>query len=327
MVREIMNTSVRANYNSNKSLLVAENETSISVTYKCLFLLRALNYTNVLSGLVNVIIASYLDGKNGDIDVDDFKSNFLGGLMQAGKQNEPEYKEINIISYDIWRLTIAGEDYKKSREYAIALIKAYHKGSKAYVAVSNQLISESQIEFDRWLRTWHYGMGGKDVRIKILFIRLLKTSIDKTKREIMLNSPTAISLTKPENSELDHLEPKEPDPAFPGDAYFQAPQGKTREEIVAGLGNFMLLDDYTNIKKSNCPVCKATNYYDVMLNGNIHWLIEELKFDIEDKSLFDDSTGYNLPKEDFFIVRRGRLISYFKALLECPSYDTNKVKY
>lgn len=143
MVREIINTSVKGSYNSNKSLLIAENEASLSVTYRCLFLLRALNYTNVLSGLVSVIIASYLEGKTGEIDVNDFKNNFLCGLMQAGKQNEPEYKEINHIAFDLWRLTIAGEDYKKSREYAIELIKSYHKGLKSHVAVSNQLMSDA----------------------------------------------------------------------------------------------------------------------------------------------------------------------------------------
>lgn len=327
MVREIINTSSKANYNSNKSLLIAENEMSLSITYRCLFLLRALNYTNVLSGLVNVIIASYLDGKTGDIDINDFKSNFLNGLMQAGKQNEAEYREINNIAFDLWRLTIAGEDHKKPREYAIDLIQSYHKGSKAYVAVSNRLISEAQGEFDKWLRNWHYGMGGKDIRIKTLFINLLKTSIDKSIREITLNAPTAISLTKPENSELDHLEPKDPDPAFSADAYFQAPIGKTREEIVDGLGNFMLLDDYTNIKKNNCPICQSMNYYDVMLNGNIHWLVEEIKGDINDNSLFDDSAGHRIPKEDFFVVRRSRLISYFEAIVKSPSYDTKKVKY
>lgn len=170
-------------------------------------------------------------------------------------------------------------------------------------------------------------MGGKDVRIKILFIRLFKTGIDRTTKKIRLYAPTGISLTKPENSELDHLEPKEPDSSFSANAYFQAPQGKTREEIVDGLGNFMLLDDYTNMKKSNCPASQALEHYNKMLNGNTHWLVEEIKSDINNEELFDDSTGYKLPKEEFFVVRRSRLISYFKALVACPSYDTEEVKY
>ena len=69
------------------------------------------------------------------------------------------------------------------------------------------------------------------------------------------------------------------------------------------------------------------NYYDVMLNGNIHWLVEEIKGDINDNSLFDDSAGHRIPKEDFFVVRRSRLISYFEAIVKSPSYDTKKVKY
>lgn len=224
---------------------------------------------------------------------------------------------------------MAAEDYKKPREYASVLIEAFHKGMKnnASAGLSNLLLASAQKEFDSWLRSWHYGMGNKDLKIKVLFIKLLRTSIDKSSRELTLNAATAITLTKPELSELDHLEPKDPDSSFASAAYFQAPQGKTRDEIVDGLGNFMLLDDYDNIKKSNCPLSNAVKFYDVMLNGSTHWLIEEIKSDIANSALFKSAKGYKVPKEDFFIGRRSRLIGYFKALVSSPTIDNDKVNY
>ena len=96
MIREIINTSTKSGFNLNKSLLMAENDTSLSITYKCIYLLKALRYTNVLSGIVNVIIGTYLKGKTGDIDVTDFKNSFLGGLLQSSQQKSELYKNIHL---------------------------------------------------------------------------------------------------------------------------------------------------------------------------------------------------------------------------------------
>lgn len=329
MIREILNTSTKSGHNLNKSLLLAENDTGLSITYKCIYLLKALKYTNVLSGLINVIISTYLNVKTGDIDVNDFKNSFLGGLMQSSQQTNPLYKEIHSVAYDMWRVTILAEDYKKPREYAAVLIKEFHKGKADYsnAMLSNMMFTAALVEFDKWLRNWHYNSANKDIRIKVLFLRLLRTSKDEVEKEITLNAPTAIVLTKPELAELDHLEPSEPDISYANEAYFQPPQGKTRDEIINGLGNFMLLDDYNNIKKSNCPVANAMTYYETMLNGNTHWLIEEIKTDIANKIVFEDVAGFVVPKEEFFVDRRNRLITYFKSLATGSTFDQTKVKY
>lgn len=89
----------------------------------------------------------------------------------------------------------------------------------------------------------------------------------------------------------------------------------------------MLLDDYDNIKKSNCPIAGAMTYYDTMLKGKTHWLVDEIKAEIPKDLLFKDVSGNRVPTEDFFVNRRSRLIAYFKAITASPSLTSTTTRY
>ena len=330
LIREILNKTSITGYNLNKSLLIAENNKSLSITFKCIYLIRALKYTNVLTGLINVIVRTYIEQNPGNIDVTDFRNNFLDGLELASNHKDPRYEKINEIAYDLWRVCIMSENYEYPREYATQLINNFNKNTYnvSGASLTTTLFDNTKKQFNNWLPAWRYSIAAKDIRLKVLLIRLLQSEKDDTKNELILNSATAIVLSKPENAELDHLEPDKPDTSFSNSLFFQPPAGKTRAEIVDGLGNFMILDDYHNIKKSNCPLFKSMDYYDEMLAGKNHWLVDEVKNDLSSGKNFDTiASGDKVPKEEFFIERRNRLIAYFDAIVNASTFDTSSVKY
>lgn len=329
LIRELLNATTKKEYNHTKALLIAENDIGMSITYKCIHLLRALKYTNVLSGIVNVIIKIYLNQNIGNIDITDFKNNFLPGLALADKENDAKFAQISSIAYDIWRLSIMSDNYELPRKYAVKLIEGFNKNvyNPTVAILSNTMYNEAKKKFGDWLMAWRYGSTNKDIKVKVLLLRLLQSDNDMTKREIRLLSATAIVLKKPQKAELDHLEPLEPDMTFSNDAYFQPSKGKVRNEIINGLGNFMLLDNCNNKRKRNWPLSNAMKHYDKMLAGKKHWLIEEIKKDISDGHNFETRAGFDVPKESFFIERRSRLITYFNAIMSAEKYDTDIVKY
>lgn len=91
----------------------------------------------------------------------------------------------------------------------------------------------------------------------------------------------------------------------------------------AYLGNFMIMDEENNNNKNNKPLVFALDYYDNMSPN--HWMITEvrdmLKNDEYSRKECVGTSEYYVPKENFFVERKNRLLKYFKALLVNRTLD------
>lgn len=323
MVRAIIDKAKNSNdVGLSKNALIIENNDQNSITLRCLSLLFALGYQNVATGLINVIIKKYISITNSTIlDSEKFKTDFLNKLILKSREKEPEFITISKISYDLWRVVLAAKDYKKPREFATEMILNANKETSRLeeISLKAEMLDTSFEEFDDWLSSWNYSQTKKHLRIKIMFIRLLKTSINQKRTKLIFSKGgSSFCLSNPGASDLDHLEPKTPDFSR-AQSYFTPPKGHTRKEVVNSLGNFMLLDNKNNIAKDNVPIADCIPFYETMFSASEdHWILKELKKDISNRKLFNSKN--RTPKMEFFNQRKERLIKYFTAILKAK-YD------
>ncbi|MDD7349635.1 MAG: DUF262 domain-containing protein [Clostridiales bacterium] len=329
MVRIIIDSCNPNSMKLNDNLLCQENNVNCSVVCKTVCLLQALKIPNVLSGLVNVILHFYLkDNSDGDdIDLNDFEKNYIQNLYYDNTWDFEYREQIYSMAHNMWRLTLLAKNYEVPRLYSVKLIEEFKKGTKKDTTVDITLkwINQANEEFISWTKEWRYtGSNKRNIRLKVLFFRLLQTIHSKGAPLLTVNPTTKITFQKPELSQLDHLEPENPEEKH---GYFSPTSGMTRDEIVNGLGNFMLLDNSNNNSKDNCRFEDAIKHYEKMFGGNVkHWLIQEIEDAFQDESLIQEVEGHKIPTEEFFIQRRNSLIGYFKSLLNAEKYDEDKIE-
>lgn len=327
MIRLIFDIFDIPDVKKNEALYTAESSNINSITYRAMHLIDALGYKNVMSGLVNAIVGTYIKNNSGNIDLYNYEQ-FLRDLSLKTNEKKGIITEVTRLSYDLWRLSLLSKNYETPRKYAKIIIESVNKNKQDFSAVLLKPDSTSDAikEFVNWMSVWQYGSNNE--KLKVLFIRLLQSQHSAVTKELILNAPTGIFLKDPKKIQLDHLEAADPDKSnVTIDAYFKAPAGKTRKEIVDGLGNFMILDSDNNNFKNNIPLVDAMFFYDNMLSGSKHWLIDEIKDDIVSEKGFIHVNQRLVPEEQFFVDRKARLLNYFKALLSATSVDTNSVKY
>ena len=328
MVRIILDRSLDGN-KLNDNVLKKENTVNCSVVCKTISLLRAMKCSNVLSGVINVVLHFYLKEHTGTIDVDDFEKNYINKLYFENDWQEDKYGKIYTMAHNMWRLALLSKDYKLPRKYSIQMIDKYHKYSEcdSICDVSSLDLVEAKKEFDSWVTTWRYSRSNRyNIRLKVLFFRLIQTNNNKEQNKLIIGNATRITFKNPEDAQLDHLEPENPEDKS-GHGYFGMNDIRNREDIVNGIGNFMLLDDYNNIKKSNGRFENAMEYYDSMFNNVSHWMIEDIKAALLDPELVIEEEGHKIPTEKFFQQRREKLCRYFKAILSAERYDAKEIEY
>lgn len=328
MVRIILDKSLTGT-KLNDNLLKKENDANCTVVCKTISLLRTMKITNVLSGLVNVLLHFYLKDRTGEFDVSDFENNYIDQIYFNNSCHLDSYEMICTMSHNMWRLALLSKDYKLPRKYSVEMIKKYHQSSdcNSVCDISAADLTKAGEEFESWITTWRYSRSNKyNIRLKVLFFRLIQTNNDTTCEKLKMNNATKITFKKPEDAQLDHLEPDNPEDKS-GHGYFGMENPRNREDIVNGIGNFMLLDDYNNNKKSNGRFEDAMGYYDCMFSGISHWMIEDIKNAFSDSRLFNEIEGHKIPTEKFFQQRREKLCRYFKAILSAERYDATEIKY
>lgn len=175
-------------------------------------------------------------------------------------------------------------------------------------------------ELREWINNWKYGNNITDLKVKVLFINLFDTNKVGDK---LIISQTRHSFRSC-NIQLDHIEANNPNSAAEEKYFKPIKPGEQRDYYVNGIGNFMIMDDEDNNDKNDLPLYIAIDYYDKMAPG--HWLIEEIKDMLKDDAytseIISGTAKCRVPKEEFFLERKNRLLKYFIMILDRKMDDT-----
>lgn len=301
----------------------AENDTHKSSVYKTIHFLNALGQTSIIAAILNFIIKYYLeeikDKNEIKIQIKKF-DQFLDELKE--ESNKYKYNNINVLAHKLWQASMLSDSYKAAREYACTIIKKVNKSR--YDININQLISNTDIqilhnEFLNWTSRQCYGKGDRELKLKILFIRLIRT---KKSNNTLTFTPSQYNFTT-DALQLDHLEAQKMDSSNKNAFFEPENSGVLRETYINGLGNLMLLDSTNNNNKNNKPLYLSMQYYSNLCSDSC-WLVDEIKQMLSEDQYSTLIKGSNQrkPKEEFFIERGKRLREYFYKIIETDLNQT-----
>ena len=92
----------------------ADNNNSVSITYKTFALLYAMKREAVLAALANVILAKYLSDHDQKLNIDQFK-DYIEELKNDERNEEPQFIEIHECAFMLWKANILAKDHKTPR--------------------------------------------------------------------------------------------------------------------------------------------------------------------------------------------------------------------
>ncbi|ENV62544.1 hypothetical protein F949_02754 [Acinetobacter junii NIPH 182] len=281
------------------SAVQAEYDKNSSTTYKVVHLLMALKQEGVLSGFVNYLL-SYV--KN---EIPDFNPEKVQKLFEELRYQNSADNGIENQAKIIWKTSMLSKDAILPRQLAVNLISLNYLKTTGlrdcvFIARSNSIYPQD--EFNKWIEEWKFGAN---LKIRILFARLLKLSLEDN---VLKNKFFSFSITDEQvkELELDHMEAQNPTPEF-SKYYFQ---DELREHYINGIGNIMPLPKTTNIKKSNLPLIYSFDFYK-QVGLEKHFIMDETQ-----KLLCEYSDENGIPTAQFFIQRKNRLIDWFKQCIE-----------
>ncbi len=107
-----------------------------------------------------------------------------------------------------------------------------------------------------------------DLKVKVLFLNLFKTTINEANTEIIFNKAVYSFVT--DKLQLDHMEARNPNESNIEKHFTPADPHELRDKYVNSLGNMMILDNDNNNDKNNKPLSEAMGYYENMCAN--HWL-------------------------------------------------------
>lgn len=276
----------------------AEYSKVTSTSYKLIHILMALKQEGVLTGFVNFLL-NHIKLQSQDFDLNKVK-DLLNQLVNSSTAD----KTIEAQAKTIWQLSILSKDAAIPRQLAVELIRNNNLMS-GYVQTCSLPVRANTIspsdEFTRWIEEWRFG---QNLKIRLLFARLLKSSYEDGK---LVNKFFSIGLTDDQVDEiqLDHMEAQNPDEEYL-DQYFQH---DSRDYYINGIGNMMPLPKVSNIKKSNYPLSKSMKYYKEV-GVDKHFIM------IETHDLLNQYSDNGIPTDQFFIQRKQRLIDLFKQCID-----------
>jgi hypothetical protein len=283
----------------NKKALKAEYSLETTSANKLVHLLSALGQFGVLVGFSNTVL-KYIQESVSTTFEPELVQNFLDELIK----DSDKHKELHSLAERIWILTIQAKNAERPREYAVKLIKENHFRSSCPVGYidTDFMTTTLKSEFTNWLDNWRYSKN--DVKICILFARLIKLSVSDTGGLEVKKFSLSLNDSDVERLHLDHMEPSIV-PEHNKEKYFE---DEERTVIVNGLGNMFPLHGNLNISKSNQPFIEAFKYIEKSGLGE-HWLVKETR------DLFDSYNEKNVPKIEFFQRRKALLKdNFYKAL-------------
>lgn len=281
------------------SAVQAEYDKNLSTTYKVIHLLMALKQEGVLSGFVNYLL-NYV--KN---EVPDFNPEKVQKVFEELRYQPTADSCIENQAKIIWKTSMLSKDAILPRQLAVNLIslnnlKCTQLRDCVFIAKSNSI--SPQDEFNKWIEEWKFGTN---LKIRILFARLLKLSLEN---DVLQNKFFSFSITEEQvkELELDHMEAQNPTQEF-SKYYFQ---DELRDYYINGIGNIMPLPKTTNIKKSNLPLIYSFDFYK-QVGLEKHFIMDETQ-----KLLHKYSDENGIPTAQFFNQRKIRLIDWFKQCIE-----------
>lgn len=307
----------------NEKVLSAETDTRKSITYKSMHLLNALRQYGVIPAITNMIIKSFVDTHidfDKKIKIEEF-SDYLDRIINDYKNDNPEIKEIHTVSFMLWRCALLAKSADAPRTEAKGIIAQNNVFRNETVSALKQTtLNDITKEFDEWTGDWKYGSrNDADLKVKVLFINLFYTN--KNLKKLQLGATSHSFNTS--NIQLDHMEAHKVDESAAEKYFTPSNEGEDRDQYVNSLGNFMIMDQENNNNKNNKPLQFALEYYDDMSPN--HWMITEvrdmLKNDEYSRKVCVGTSEYYVPKENFFVERKNRLLKYFKALLVNRTLD------
>ena len=301
----------KINFSYDKStdkVLYAENSSNYSITYKAFHLLRRLELNGVLVALAFHIIYLYENQfMNGDLNVDDFK-RYLDELINDANNDNAYYRDIHRTAFELRRAALLSKNEDKPRDIAIKFIKNLEIGTTSFVDLSSVEL-ELKKQFINWTDSWKYNSGNQDLKLKVLFMELLRT---RKEQDTLSFDATPRRLNDSKEIQLDHLEAQNIIEESV-EKYF-TPKSSTdlREQYVNCLGNMMILDSKNNNKKNNKPLWYALSFYD---DFSDHWVVEEIKEMLNSEEYSNKQADIRVPNENFFNERRKKMQEYFVSLL------------
>ena len=325
MIRIIIQTYGLPIRNSAAACINAENDPSVSITYKVFHLLNALKLDGVMPMMTNVIIKYYMNeihesGKK--VDIDKYR-NYIVELKQDN--DHIKYPEIHKLAFLLWKSALLCKDFEIPRSIAKKGLQnvSVKNWSPENITVDVETQSKMIKQFRDWTGNWQYKKSSSDdLKIKVLFIKKKKkkTNDDRTS----LTFDKAVYTFTTEDLQLDHMEANSPNSSNLEKHFKPVDDHEAREKYTSALGNFMILDSKNNNNKNNKPLLEAMEYYEQMCRG--HWL-NKLTFDLladYHKPVDIDGKVFYVPIEQFFNERASRLRRYFEAIVNRDLY-ANKV--
>jgi len=313
--KEFLNVFNIKYQNKNSQAYIAEAG-RYSVTYKVAHMLRALKQNGVIASLFNVVMNNF-DENYTEVDcTEDFNiklfKDYLSELVNDYNHSKQKLINVHECAFNLRKITLLASNYKLPREYAKNIIEGNNYSiSNIYSSkLSNEMIKDAKEEFNEWTNRWYKG-NKDDLRIKILFLELLRT--DKENNKLKYKS-FYYNTDNPEDIHLDHFEPEKINNSNVESYFIPETIGhKNREEYVNQLGNFMILTSKTNESLGNQPAELTLEAYNDMGISN-SWLVQEIDELLGEFS--ELSHGKRVPTKEFFVVRKKRLQDYFLAILD-----------
>lgn len=278
-----------------KAALKAEFDFNKSPAYKLVHLLVALKQFGVLAGYFNLLLNYIRHNVTPTFEIKAVES-FVKELIE--NTNTVKYFALNEQAKKLSHLTILSSDYKVPREYSHKLICSNLKNEEKQESYPDltPLNSDNFKSFNDWIDSWQFG---NNLKVRIIFAKLIKTSIRNDKLELKAFGMSA-SNDCIDNLHLDHMEPKNIKEEFIKE-YFS---NESREFYVNSLGNMFPLPSQENIVKSDKPLKEAFKYIEASGLGQ-HWLTEETL------QIFKANNENDVPTIHFFDKRRVMLKEKF----------------
>lgn len=316
--------------NAASATIKAEDNPQVSITYRTFHLLNALKLDGVMPALTNIIIRQYMnkmqDNGVDKVNISDFK-NYICAIRDDYQHNvnNSEYRIIHELAFKLWKAAILCKDYEIPREIAKKVLQniSMKTWNPTAITIDVEMHSKMINQFKEWTQSWQYGKSAAaDLKIKILFINLIKTKINEESTELIFDKTVYSFVT--DKLQLDHMEARNPDVSNIAKHFSPADPHELRQKYIDSLGNFMILDNENNNDKNNKPLAEAMCYYDNMCAD--HWLIKEAKslLNAYHKSVNIDGVEFSVPTEKFFNERASRLRTYFEKIV-VRDLDTKKV--
>lgn len=307
-VKTIASSSFSFRANKLNEAAIAAELSSNTITYKTVHLLLALNLSGVLAGFINFILR-YIEDSNSNFDPNKSKivlDEIVSGKDQSGKDVYKKHSLVHEQATALWKCVMLNETYVEPLKLASNMVAAFHRNSKNSLNVLHG--SGSTTSLTSWLNAWKYGKSANaDLKLKILFIKLLSIDIDKSTKKLIKGSISK-SIANRDSIHLDHLEPQNP-----GNNSDHYNVGKiSRDDDVNALGNMFPLFAKLNSKKLNSPLDEIFGILtkeDKLLDKNHHWFTEETYDLLHKKSNHTISpNNHTVPNKSFFDERRSKII-------------------